>query len=98
MEEKFHYFLVAGEVTYLVSDDKGNDHVNRVMMNTLAPLEQEEITLKAIGAMQQGLQRQLFSRTGSPEKVLDVVIMNISYLGHMTKNTFGTPEDASKSE
>lgn len=91
MQEMYHYYLITGEITYLVKDEKGQDYVNRVNANTLAPLDQVEINLNTIGVIQQQLQKQLFTRTGEPEKVLDVVITNISYLGHMTKEAFGTP-------
>lgn len=97
MDELFHYFLITGEVTYVIRD--GNvDHINRVNLNTLAPLKNSEINLKIIGTIQQQLQKQLFNRLGAPEKVLDVVITNIAYLGHMTKAQFGSPEDANKNE
>lgn len=97
MDELFHYFLITGEVTYVIRD--GNvDHINRVSLNTLAPLKDPEINLKIIGTIQQQLQKQLFNRLGTPEKVLDVVITNITHLGHMSKIQFGSPEDANKNE
>lgn len=93
MQKKYHYYLFTGEITYLIKNEKGEDYVNRIYSNSLATLDQTEIDLKTIGVMQQQLQKQLFARTGSPEKVLDVVITNIAYLGHMSKEQFGTPPE-----
>ena len=98
MQELFHYYLITGEISYMVKDEKGNDFVNRINSNTLAPLAQKEIDLRTIGVIQQQLQKQLFARTNSPEKVLDVVITNIAYLGHMTKEQFGTPAGSANDE
>lgn len=98
MSKKYHYYLFTGEITYLVKNEKGEDYVNRIYSNSLAPLEQTEIDLKTIGAVQQQLQKQLFARTGSPEQVLDVVITNIAYLGHMTKAQFGSPRESKNND
>lgn len=95
MQELFHHYLATGEIAYLVKDAKGDDYVNRVLVNTLATLKDKNLTLANIGAIQQGLQKQLFNRTGEPEKVLDVVITGITYLGHMTKEEF-SPETESE--
>ena len=98
MQKKYHYYLFTGEITYLIKNEKGEDYVNRIYSNSLAPLDQTEIDLKTIGVVQQQLQKQLFARTGSPEQVLDVVITNIAYLGHMTKEQFGTPPEPANDE
>lgn len=98
MQEHYHYYLITGEISYMVKDEKGNDFVNRINSNTLAPLAQKEIDLRTIGIIQQQLQKQLFTRTGDVEKVLDVVITNIAYLGHMTKDQFGTPPESANDE
>lgn len=92
VEEKFHYFLVAGQVTFLSPQEDGTKIPRTVNLNTLAPLQDRKVEIKALGVMQQQLQRVLFSRIGGTEEVIDVILTGISYLGHMTAKEFGHDE------
>ena len=97
VEEKFHYFLVAGQVTFLSPQEDGTKIPRTVNLNTLAPLQDRKVEIKALGVMQQQLQRVLFGRIGGTEEVIDVILTGISYLGHMTAKEFGH-EDKAESE
>lgn len=95
MEEKHFYHIVSGQVVFLATQEDDTKEIRNAMLNVLAPLENSQISLAQLGAMQQQLQRALFQKLGSNEgiEILDVVIISISPLGHMTKKEFGIESD-----
>lgn len=93
IEKKLHYFLIAGQVTFLSPQEDGTKVPRTVNLNTLAPLEERKVNIQALGVMQQQLQRVLFQRIDGTEEVIDVILTGINYLGHMTPTEFGHEQE-----
>lgn len=90
---KHHYYLSAGQITFAQTDEEKKPQGNpvTVMMNGIVRREKEGKTLSLIGAANQSLQQVLFSRLGEEASkivVLDVIQLNIDYLGHFTEAEF----------
>lgn len=84
MLEKFYYFMVAAQVTFITSE--GDSNLTRV--NALVESPTENFTVKELARAQQGAQINLFEKLGGPVQVLDVIFLSISKLGHMSKEEF----------
>lgn len=80
-----HYHIVAGMVLFT---RPGDDNVEQMHLNTTITGDDKNVTAKHIGMAQQGLQMRLFERTGPEANVLDVFIISVNYLGHMTQDKF----------
>ena len=88
--KKQHYFLVAGQVVFHTED--GNP--GQVLLNALVTNDSKTFPVRMIGKAQQALQLHFFKKVGDGKAtVLDVPILNVSYLGLMTEKEFhATPE------
>lgn len=97
-DRNLHYNLFAGAVTFRVGEDI---HVANV--NTLTAEIDDLIPFRVIGLAQQRMQADLEERMQKdakaagiampPLEFLDVVILNITYLGYMTKAEFHAPPE-----
>lgn len=81
-----HHFLVTGEVVFGFTD---RDDVHGIRLNAMISHEEGNLPVFMVGRMQQALQFQFHKRMQDPKvAVRDVVILNISPLGRMTKEEF----------
>jgi hypothetical protein len=89
--EKFHHYLVCGQVVFTVKD---KENINAIFVNAVIHGSETVIPVRVLARAQQAVQVQFYERMQNPDiKVLDVVIMNMQYLGHMTKEEFQTPPE-----
>lgn len=82
-----HYYLVAGELV-LQQDD---DTPAQARLNTVTATDYQRFATADIAKAQQALQMLFHRRMGEHAgtvKVIDVVLLSVSYLGHMTEAEF----------
>lgn len=85
-EESKHHFLIAGE---LVFTQEGNDEVNAIRVNGVLLTDQTNLPVASLGKAQQVLQANFYERMkGQKVDVVDVILINITYLGQMTQEEF----------
>lgn len=88
-QKEKHHYLIAGQVMLTHGDDEA---LNAVFLNAVITTEEFVIGAHDIGRAQQSLQ-MLFFKKVPPEdqsliKIVDVVVMSITYLGYMTDERF----------
>lgn len=82
--------MICGEVIFMTKDGQSGS----VRLNSVATSQFNKIPVALIGKAQQGLQLNFFKKMEDPDvQVLDVVIMNIFHLGHMTPAEFHKPPE-----
>lgn len=90
MEDREHYYLIMGEVTFVPPGKK--QEVATARMNAFITCPEQSIPLKAIGRAQRAIQIQLHRKLSktlpAPPLVVDAVIHTLTYLGHFTKEEF----------
>lgn len=80
---KFHYFLVSGEVIFTHPESEG---IASMRLNTFLKLNSKVVATRNIAKAQQVLQVRMFERIQDGQaQVQDVYIAGISYLGQMTE-------------
>lgn len=85
LAKKLHHYLIAGNVVI----DAGEGSIQAVPTNAMIVSETRELAAHQIGKAQQALQIQLSKKLDdAPVKMVDVIITNLMYLGHMTSETF----------
>lgn len=82
-EQRVHYYLVAGSV---VVEHDGN--IQAVPQNAMITTDKAQVGEHQLGKAQQALQVTMFRKMGEAMKVVDVILHNICYLGHMTPTQF----------
>lgn len=80
---KLHYWMVAGSVVVLA-----NDNIQAVPQNAMITTDFQQIGEHQIGKAQQALQVVMFKKLGETVQVVDVILHNFVYLGHMTPEEF----------
>lgn len=81
-----HHFLIAGELVFL---QKESEEVNGIRANGILITDDTNIGVSAIGKAQQVLQMNFFKKMGdSSLTIVDVIVMNLMYLGFMTEEEF----------
>lgn len=83
-ERREHYFLVAGNV--VIQDE--HENVQAIPQNGTVTTDSRNFGVHCLNKGQRALQFSLARSLGELPKVLDVVITNVSYLGHMTASEF----------
>lgn len=83
-----HYYLVAGHV--VVEKD---EHVQALPQNAMLITDEQKLGVHQIGKAQQALQVSLFKKLGDTINVVDVLIIGITHLGHMTSEEFNARPD-----
>lgn len=81
---RFHYYMIAGNVVI----DNGNDSVTALPANGMIQVDTRNLGLHQIAKMQESLQVSVATKMGEVPKIVDVVIISCSYLGHMSKEEF----------
>lgn len=92
---KQHYYLVAGEIIFFVGDpsEEGNEAAT-IKLNTMITCRNSFVTVKELGKAQQALQLQAVQKIGEPNMVfVNVLLLTVSYLGHMRPEEFSPPQD-----
>ena len=65
-----------------------------IKRNAMRPLDQKTIPLRAMGKAQQALQLNFHKNADDPTiRVINVVLLNFVYLGHMTESDFNKSPD-----
>lgn len=86
--EKFHYYLVAGEVAFV---DKETREPGGMRLNAVLQTKEPNLGAEQIGKAQQMLQLRFHEKMGEASltvEVFDVFILSFSSLGHMTQARF----------
>jgi hypothetical protein len=95
--ENPHFHLAAGEILF---HETGNDAAaGSVRLNAMLVTQTANITASDIGRVQQALQLNFFQKTGDAAiTIVDVVLLNLSYLGQMTQEEFQKMPDGVRLE
>lgn len=105
--KRLHFFMCTGQVAFYMGNlTQGQpidpSLVQHLVSNTVLFTEDGTIKVKDIGNVQQSLQMNVINRFQGqePPAFLDVVILNISPLGHMTQQEFeaGSPMETARLE
>ncbi len=90
-----HHWMFAAQVVY--TDDKDADGGGVITQNAMLLTAEQHINAAALAQAQRTLQANVLERCANPTgtKIIDVVFLNISYLGFMTKEGFN-PKGAVK--
>jgi hypothetical protein len=91
---KQHYHLVSGVVMFKDLETEGA--VGEIKLNTTLRSGSQSVPARQIGKAQQSLQMLMFQKLGTELEVVDVHIVAISYLGHMTEEQFMAPPEGMK--
>jgi hypothetical protein len=96
--EKRHYYLFTGEVNVLDTPD--SETIHTIRLNAVSPMKNNFIRAMDLGIAQAAMQRQFMERMpqGWSGTVVEVILINISYLGLMTNEEFIQQEPTKQSE
>lgn len=89
MQELHHFYMFAGNITFM--DSEGNAAISNA--SVVVPTTDQRVTAHDMARASQGLQMNLFQRINQQVKVIDLNIMSVSYLGHMTEDEFNAGVD-----
>lgn len=94
---RFHFHMIAAEIVFR---NKNDEVVNALRINGVLADSNREIPVRLLGKAQQIVQLQFHQRMQDENiEVLDVVLMNFMYLGHMTTEEFNqTPANSQLQE
>jgi hypothetical protein len=82
---KHHHHLITGEIVFTGN----NDEVNAIRVNGVLIDPEISIPTRLLGKAQQILQLNFHQKMQDDKiKVLDVILLNFTYLGHMTQEEF----------
>lgn len=99
---QYHYHLIAGNVIYQENNIVGEpENPMRVMtLNSIIRTDTDAFAVRYIAQAQQSLQYYFHEKMHNNNlRVVDVVILNVSYLGNMSEEEFHhAPEGTEKKE
>lgn len=97
MSELNHYTLITGQVIFTLEKE---DNINAAHINGIIVTKDTKFTVKDLGKCQQILQLNFHKKLGEVAvNVVDVVIMGMTPLGHMTEEEFhALPEETKQQE
>jgi hypothetical protein len=93
---KKYYYLVSGEVMFA---DEKQEGIGTTKLNTTIVSDNPHVDVRQIGRAQQALQMHFFQRIERVDvTVVDVFLLAISPLGHMTEEEFNpvVPEETNQ--
>lgn len=92
MEKKTHFYLVAGEIVY--KHPSQPDAIGYIRLNSVLQMDRNLIRHRELGKAQQMLQLHFHNRMNDPTfEVVDVFLVGLSYMGHMTEAEFQLPPE-----
>ena len=92
-KEKVHYYLITGEIIF--SDEENN--VSGIRVNGVIALPEQKLAARYLGKAQQILQVNFMQKMGEIKiTITDVILMNFTYLGHMSQEEFHQPPKGTK--
>lgn len=90
-EPKKHYFLVTSELV-LLDEDMVTTSITR--LNAVIHGDSRQVNGRVLSKAQQAAQMNFYKQNGDSKlKVVDVVMLNLSYLGEMTEEEFLGPKE-----
>lgn len=94
--KSYHHYIVAGMLLIKTEQEEG---ISQITLNSMVRSDIKNIPLRLVGKAQQALQVALHNRMqedeGAPNyQVVDVVIINMIYCGHMTEEQFNATPGA----
>lgn len=92
-KEKVHYYLITGEIIF--SDEENN--ISGIRVNGVIALPEQKLAARYLGKAQQILQVNFMQKMGEIKiTIADVILMNFTYLGHMSQEEFHQPPEGTK--
>lgn len=91
-----HHYLIAAE---LVFRNRGEDAIMSIRMNGVLMTDKQKLPAKSLGKAQQIVQQNFHNKMQDPNiEILDVVLLNMPYLGHMTQEEYEAQPNAPTQE
>jgi hypothetical protein len=85
---KKHFFMFACQVAFKATETA----IGSVLVNVALHSEEKNLRARDLARAQQGAQMNFFKKFGdAPPEVVDVIMTNVTYLGHMTQEEFNEP-------
>ncbi len=95
-KDRKHIFLISGQLTFRHKDST-DDTANSVIMTGIYINSDKQILMKDLGRMQQVLQLNFHNGTdGAMIEILDVQLLNVSYLAFASEEEFKAPPAGTK--
>lgn len=92
--QKHHHHLITGEIVFKYPE---HENIHSVRVNGVLIDLERDIPVRLLGKAQQILQLNFHQRMQDEKiQVLDVVLSNISYLGHFTQAEFHAVPEGTK--
>lgn len=90
-----HYYLLTGEVVFRQAQDE--DVINSIRSNGVLATDVTNIGTAILGKAQQIIQLNFHNKMKDTSlEILDVIILNMTYLGYMTADEFAAPPVGTK--
>jgi hypothetical protein len=87
--QKQYYHLIAGNVVYKVPTDADTNEMNVIILNGILTTDTQVLGINELNNAQQVLQHHFRDKTEDPTiEIVDVIILNIAYLGLQSKDEF----------
>lgn len=83
-----HFHLIAAEILFRIKD---TGQTSAVKLNSILAEPDRDVPVRLLGKAQQAVQLRFYQNMGEAHEsveVVDVVILAVSYLGHMTEAAF----------
>lgn len=95
--KKNHVFLIAGLVMFTIGDDPETSQISSIPVNAIVRHDDTNFPAAKLAKAQQNLHKSMLLKMPQEAHaaitVHDVVITNVSYLGHMTEEEFQAPPE-----
>ena len=88
---KKHFYLITAELAYKI--DKDSPDVFRGVTNAVTQLEEPLLNAHFLAKSQQNAQIAFMQHHNTPFHIVDVVLVNVCYLGHMSDEEFKKTPD-----
>lgn len=87
---KKHYWLSTVELTFMVAAAVEGEEptVSITRVNTMSATDNQTVSMKDLAKVQQGAQMTLMNKLQEQVPILDLTVLNVSYLGHMEEAEF----------
>ena len=99
---KQHFFMITGNVIYqpLAAANEPDNPMGAMALNAVIKSDTTTFPVSSIARAQQNLQHHFYQKTqDNALKIVDVILTNVCYLGHMTDEEFhAAPAGTAKQE
>ena len=97
VSDKKHFFLISGLVMFTIGDDPETAQISSIPTNAIVRHDNQNFAAAKLAKGQQNLHKSMLMKMPTEAHaaltVRDIVVTNVSYLGHMTEEEFQAPPE-----